>query len=157
MRVAAVVAMSRNGVIGRDGRLPWKLSSDLKLFRRLTIGRPVIMGRRTWDSLVRKPLPDRENIVVTRQRDFAPEGATIAHSLTEAVAAARGIAERDGVDEIAIIGGAQIFAEALERNVLDRIYLSEIDLTVDGDTVLAGAKPRGLARKRPGTHAERPG
>ncbi len=136
MRTTFVVARARNGVIGRDGRLPWKLPSDLKLFRQLTLGRPVIMGRRTWESLGTRPLPGRHNLVITRQLDYEAEGALVVHSLAAALEAARKLAEQDGADEIAIIGGGQIFAEALAADQVDRIYLSEVEIEADGDTVM---------------------
>ena len=136
MRTTFVVAADRNGIIGRDGRLPWKLPSDLKLFRRLTLGRPVVMGRRTWESLGIRPLPGRHNLVITRQLDYEAEGALVVHSLTAALEAARKLAEQDGADEIAIIGGGQIFAEALAADQVDRIYLSEVELEAEGDTVM---------------------
>ena len=136
MRTTFVVARARNGVIGRDGRLPWKLPSDLKLFRQLTLGRPVIMGRRTWESLGIRPLPGRHNLVITRQLDYEAEGALVVHSLAAALAAARKLAEQDGADEIAIIGGGQILAEALAADQVDRIYLSEVEIEADGDTMM---------------------
>jgi len=136
MRTTFVVAAARNGVIGRAGGLPWKLSSDLKLFRQLTLGRPVIMGRRTWESLAIKPLPDRHNIVVTRKPDYRAEGALVVHSLHQALAAATRLAVTDGAEEIAIIGGGEIFAEALAAKLVDRIYLSQVDLEPAGDTVM---------------------
>ncbi len=128
MRVSAVVAASDNGVIGRDGGLPWHVSSDMKLFKEITLGKPVIMGRRTWESLPRRPLPGRRNIVVTRQHDFSAEGAELAHSVEDALAMCAGEAE------VSIIGGGQIYADAMART--DRIYLTRIHLEVDGDTVL---------------------
>src|SRR5262245_13262647 len=136
MRTTFVVAVARNGVIGRDGRLPWKLSSDLKLFRSLTNGRPVIMGRRTWESLAIQPLPGRPNIVITSRPDYRAEGALVVHSLQAALAAARKLARQLGSYEIAIIGGGQIFAEALAADEVDRIYMSEVDLEPEGDTVM---------------------
>jgi len=136
MRTTFVVARARNGVIGRDGRLPWKLPSDLKLFRQLTLGRPVIMGRRTWESLGIRPLPGRHNLVITRQLDYEAEGALVVHSLAAALEAARQLAEQDGADEIAIIGGGQILAEALAADQVDRIYLSEVEIEADGDTMM---------------------
>jgi dihydrofolate reductase len=136
MRTTFVVAAARNGVIGRDGRLPWKLPSDLRLFRKLTLGRPVIMGRRTWESLGIRPLPDRHNIVITRNPDYRAQGAHVVGSLQAALTEARRLAELDGAEEIAIIGGGQVFAEALAADLVDRIYLSEVDLDTEGDTVL---------------------
>jgi dihydrofolate reductase len=128
-------------VIGRDGRLPWNLPSDLKLFRKLTLGRPVIMGRRTWESLGIQPLPDRHNIVITRKAGYRTQGAHVVHSLEAALAAARKFAAQDGAEEIAIIGGGQIFAEALATGRVDRIYLSEVDLETGGDTVMPALDP----------------
>ena len=137
-------------MIGRDGRLPWKLPSDLKMFRRLTLGRPVIMGRRTWESLGIQPLPERHNIVITRQPGYHAEGARVVHSLGAALAAARQLAERDGAEEIAIIGGGEVFAEALAGDLVDRIYLSAVDLEATGETVMPAidrAKWRETARQ----------
>lgn len=125
-----VVAVARNGVIGRDGGLPWRLSSDLKLFRRLTMGKPLIMGRKTWDSLS-KPLDGRDNIVVTRDEGFAPPGALPAHNIEAALALARDCAARRGVDEIMVIGGARIFADLLDR--AGRIYWTDVDAAPPGD------------------------
>lgn len=132
MRVSAVVAASENGVIGCDGGLPWHVSSDLKLFKEITLGKPIIMGRRTWQSLPRKPLPGRRNIVITRQQDFSADGAELAHSVDEALALCAGEAE------VSIIGGGQIYADAMSRT--DRIYLTRIHLEVDGDTFLPELK-----------------
>jgi dihydrofolate reductase len=131
MRVVFVVAASRNGVIGRDGGLPWRLSSDLKIFRRLTLGKPVIMGRKTWDSIGR-PLDGRLNIVVTRGPSIGKSGVVTARSLADALTIARRRAKADGVDEIAVIGGGEIFREFLPY--ADRIYVTEVDVVVEGDT-----------------------
>ena len=120
-----VVAMSRNGVIGRDNRLPWRLPADLAYFKRVTLGHPVIMGRRTWESIGRA-LPGRKNIVVSRNRDYAAPGATVVGSLGEAWAAA------GDAEEASVIGGTSLFAEALP--VADRIHLTEVDAEVEGDT-----------------------
>lgn len=128
------VARARNGVIGRDGDLPWKISSDLKLFRRLTMGKPVIMGRKTWDSLPKKPLPGRLNIVLSRDGTFEPEGAVACEQFEEALAIAREQAAEDGEDEVCVIGGAALFEIALPR--AKRIYLTEVDAEVDGDVVM---------------------
>ncbi len=128
MRVSAVVAASENDVIGCDGGLPWHVSSDLKLFKEITLGKPIIMGRRTWDSLPGKPLPGRRNIVITRQTGFSAVGAELAHSVDEALALC------DGEEEVSIIGGGQIYAEAMARTT--RIYLTRVHLEVEGDTFL---------------------
>ena len=125
------VARARNGVIGRAGGLPWRLSSDLKLFKALTLGKPVIMGRKTWDSLPRKPLPGRMNIVLTRDGSFETQGALVFEDFTDAVATAREQAEEDGVDEVCVIGGADLFALALPK--ARRLYLTEVDAEAEGD------------------------
>ncbi len=121
-----VAAVARNGVIGKDNRLPWHLPEDLAHFKALTTGHAVIMGRKTWDSLPAKfkPLPQRLNIVVTRDAAFRAEGAVIAHSLPEAIAAA-------GNDAAFVIGGAEIYALALP--LADRIEFTEVDAGCEGD------------------------
>jgi len=128
------VARSRNGVIGRDGGLPWRLSSDLKLFKRLTLGKPVIMGRRTWGSLPRKPLPGRLNLVLSRDIHFEPEGAVVCETFSEAVQIGREQAAEDGVEEVCVIGGVALFELALPR--ARRLYLSEVDAEVEGDVFM---------------------
>ncbi|WP_119268304.1 dihydrofolate reductase [Taklimakanibacter deserti] len=128
-RIAFVVAVARNGVIGRHGVLPWRISSDLKRFKAITMGKPVIMGRKTWESLPRRPLPGRLNIVVTRDRHYRAEGAVVTASVAEALAQAR----QTDSDEICVIGGAEIFRQMLPMT--DRLYLTEVDLTPEGDVV----------------------
>ena len=114
MFVSIHVAIAENGVIGREGGLPWRLSTDLKRFKADTLGKPIVMGRKTWDSFPRRPLPDRLNILVTRDAALRADGAEVAHSLEDALTLAR-IRGRcmAGVDEICVIGGAQIYAQAL--------------------------------------------
>ena len=129
--IALVVAVAENGVIGRGGELPWRQSSDLKLFRRLTMGKPIIMGRKTYES-IGKPLDGRTNIVVTRRPDFAPEGVVVAATPVEAVSFARTAAQGSGADEIMVIGGAEIYRALLD--VADRIYLTRIQAAPYGDT-----------------------
>ena len=129
--VALVVARARGGVIGRDGDLPWRLSADLKRFKALTMGKPVIMGRKTWDSLPIKPLPGRTNIVLSRDGSFEAERAVVCETFTDAVDIAREQAADDGVDEICVIGGAALFALALPK--ARRLYLTEVEAEVDGD------------------------
>ncbi|WP_417491251.1 dihydrofolate reductase [Maricaulis sp.] len=130
-RICLIVARGRNGVIGSDGDLPWRLSSDLKHFKAVTSGKPIIMGRKTWDSLPRRPLPGRLNIVVTRQADFIAEGGQVAGDLTAALAHALAQAHLDEVDEVFVIGGAQIYAAALDH--AHRLYITEVDAEPDGD------------------------
>jgi dihydrofolate reductase len=120
-----VVAMARNRVIGRDNRLPWKLPEDLAYFKRVTMGHPVVMGRRTWQS-IGKPLPGRDNIVVSRNAAFRAPGATVVTSLEAAWRAA------GNAQEVCVIGGTSLFAESLP--VADRIHLTEVDAVVEGDT-----------------------
>jgi dihydrofolate reductase len=127
------VARAANGVIGRGGALPWRLKSDLALFRALTIGKPVIMGRRTWDSLPRRPLPGRFNIVLSRDGTFDPAGALVCEDFSEAVGIARDHARDEGVEEACVIGGAALFELALPRAA--RIYLTEVEANPEGDVV----------------------
>lgn len=117
--------MARNRVIGRDNRLPWRLPADLAYFKRVTMGHPVIMGRRTWESIGRA-LPGRQNIVVSRNRDYSAPGATVVGSLDDAWRAA------GEVEEACVIGGTSLFAEALPH--ADRIHLTEVEAEVEGDT-----------------------
>ena len=123
-RIALVVARARNGVIGRDGDLPWRLRSDLQRFKAVTMGKPCIMGRKTWESLPLKPLPGRLNLVLSKDESFEPKGAVACTSLDEAVEIAREQAMEDGVDEVCVIGGAGIFAAALPRG--GRLYLAGV-------------------------------
>src|SRR3954471_13361656 len=106
MKVVLIAAVAENGVIGRDGTLPWRLKSDMQHFRRLTMGKPVVMGRKTYESLALKPLPARTNIVVSRDRSFTAPGVLVAPSLEFALTAARADAMRRGVSDIMVIGGA---------------------------------------------------
>jgi dihydrofolate reductase len=129
-QISLIVAMAENGVIGRDGDLPWRISSDLKLFRQLTMGKPLIMGRKTFSSL-KKPLDGRDTIVVTRNPAFTADGAIVVHSLDKALAAARDFALRRGVDELFVIGGAELFRQALP--LASRLYLTRIAAEIPGD------------------------
>jgi dihydrofolate reductase len=130
MLVSIVVAVAENGIIGRGGGLPWRLSSDLKTFRRITMSKPMIMGRRTFQSL-KKPLDGRDNIVITRDPDYRPEGALMAADFATALEIARTCAERRGADEITVIGGNSVFAEALPLTT--RIYKTEVHAEITGD------------------------
>lgn len=136
--IVFVVAVADNGVIGQGNAMPWRLPSDLKRFKRLTLGRPVIMGRRTFLSIGR-PLPGRTNVVVTRDRAFAAPGVVAAPSLEAAFAAAKGDALRRAVPEIMVIGGADIFAQALDR--ADRLEVTEVHAAPEGDAHLAPFDP----------------
>lgn len=128
MKVTLVVAIAENGVIGRDGDLPWRLSTDMKRFKATTMGKPVVMGRKTWESFPKRPLPGRHNIVITRDRAYVAEGADVTSSLDEAMQFARA----DGAAEVAVIGGGQIYGQALPD--ADRLDVTHVLATVDGDT-----------------------
>jgi dihydrofolate reductase len=122
--ISIIVAASTNDVIGAQGDLPWRLSDDLKRFKGVTMGKPIVMGRKTWDSIGR-PLPGRHNIVVTRQPDFSAEGCDVVASVEEAIAVA------GDVDEIMVIGGSQIYELALP--LAKRLYLTRVHAEVEGD------------------------
>jgi dihydrofolate reductase len=124
--ITLVLAMAENGVIGNKGGLPWRLPDDLRRFKELTMGKPCIMGRRTWESLPRKPLPGRTNVVVTRDKSFHDDGAVVVHSLEEA------LARTHDAPEVAIIGGAELFKEATP--LANRVDLTEVHAEIEGDT-----------------------
>lgn len=128
MRVALILAMAENGVIGDKGTIPWRIPDDMRRFKALTMGKPIVMGRKTWDSLPKKPLPGRTNIVITRDRAFTSAGATVVHSFDEAFA----LAEKERAAEIMVIGGAEIYRATLPR--ADRVYLTEVHADLRGDT-----------------------
>jgi len=121
--ISMIVARSRNHVIGRDNQMPWKISADLQFFKRITMGHPVIMGRKTWESIGR-PLPGRRNIVVSRNADFELTGAELAGSLDEA------LNRLSEAPRVFVIGGEQLFKQAF--NQADKLYITEIDIDVDG-------------------------
>ena len=128
--VALVAAVADNGVIGRDNRLIWRLKSDLRRFRDLTWGKPMIMGRKTFES-IGKPLPGRRTVVLTRDPAFAPEGVEVAHGWDEAVARADALAAEMGASEIMVVGGAEIYALALPQ--VRRLYLTQVHAAPEGD------------------------
>lgn len=127
-----IVARARNGVIGRDGDLPWRLRDDMAFFKKQTIGKPVIMGRKTWDSFPKRPLPKRPNIILTRSIVFEAPEAWVHSNIHAALETAKAQARILGVDEVFIIGGAQLYRQAF--TLTDRLYLTEIDAEIDGDT-----------------------
>ncbi len=129
--LSLIVAAAENGIIGRANQLPWHLPADLKHFRALTIGKPIVMGRRTFES-IGKPLPGRFNIVISRQTGLDLGDVSVAGTVKEALRIGREAAAADGVDEILVIGGAEIYQQALPR--ADRIYLTEVHAEVAGDT-----------------------
>ena len=131
---AGPIARARNGVIGRNGKLPWRLKSDMAIFRATTMGKPVIMGRKTWESLPKKPLIGRTNIVLSRDGSFEPQGAVVCEEFSEAVSIGREQAEEDGADEVCVIGGASLFEIALSK--ARRLYLTEVDADVRSEGVV---------------------
>lgn len=128
-----IVAVAENGVVGRDNALPWRLSEDLKYFKRTTLGKPLVMGRKTFESIGR-PLPGRPNIVISRDSGFARDGVEVVHSLPAAVERARELATGAGVGEVMVIGGAQVYLDAIPLAV--RLYVTEVHAAYRGDTYL---------------------
>ncbi|RBP13764.1 dihydrofolate reductase [Roseiarcus fermentans] len=133
-----VAAVARNRVIGADNRLLWRLSSDLKRFKALTLGKPLVMGRKTFQAIGR-PLPGRETIVVTRDPGFRADGVLVAHGLEAALALAEARAAAMGADAIVIAGGGELYAQTLSR--ADRLALTEVALAPDGDAVFPAVDP----------------
>jgi dihydrofolate reductase len=131
MQIVLVVAVADNGVIGADNAIPWRLKTDMQRFKALTTGKPVVMGRKTFLSL-RRPLPGRTNIVMTRDTRFRKEGAVVTTSLARALDVARGDALRRFVTEIAVIGGAEIYAQWIA--LADRLEVTEVHAAPNGDT-----------------------
>jgi dihydrofolate reductase len=129
-RLALVLAMADNGVIGARGAIPWRIADDMRRFKAITMGKPIVMGRKTWDSLPKKPLPGRTNIIITRDRAFRADGAAVVHSLDEAIARA----QSEKPDEIMIVGGAEIYLAALPRANL--IHLTQVHGDFEGDAHL---------------------
>jgi len=130
VKLSMIVAVAQNRVIGRNNALPWYLPNDLKYFKQTTLGKPVIMGRKTYES-IGKPLPGRTNIVITRQADYQPEGVKVVSSVEDARALAESVCLIDGQEEAMIMGGAEIYALCLP--VCDRLYLTEVHAEVEGD------------------------
>ncbi|MCE7065586.1 dihydrofolate reductase [Dyadobacter sp. CY326] len=127
MQISIIVAVSKNGVIGKDNQLLWRLPDDLKRFKQLTLGHPMIMGRKTFES-IGKALPGRTSIVITRKDDFNADGIVVAHSLLEALR----IAEESETSEAFVVGGGEIYVEA--QPLADKMYITEVDTIIDGDT-----------------------
>ena len=131
IRLSMMVAKASNNVIGRNNKLPWYLPNALKYFKQVTFGKPVIMGRKTWESL-KGPLPGRTNIVITRQPDYRAEGAKVVATVEDAITMAENVAFIEGQEEAVIMGGAEIYALALPQT--ERLYLTEVHAAVEGDT-----------------------
>ena len=130
-----MVAVAENGVIGRDGGMPWRLSADMRRFKATTMGKPVVMGRKTWESFPKRPLPGRHNIIVTRDPAYAADGASVVASLDAALALARG----EGAGEVCVIGGGEVYAAALP--CADRLDVTHILAEIDGDTRFPAIDP----------------
>jgi len=128
--LAMIVAMARNRAIGVENTLPWRISGDLQFFKRTTLGKPVVMGRKTFESIGR-PLPGRRNIVITRNPDWRAEGVTAVSSLETALEVATGVAAEEGAQEVMVIGGAEIYRQAMP--LAERLYVTEVDAEVTGD------------------------
>ena len=132
MKVSLIVAVAENGVIGKDNDLIWHLPNDMRFFKETTTGHHVIMGRKNFESIPHKfrPLPNRTNIVITKQSDYKAEGCIVVNSVEEALK----VAKSNGDNEVFIIGGGQIYRIALEKNLVDKIYLTKVYHSFDGDT-----------------------
>lgn len=130
MKIALIVAASQNNVIGLDNQLPWHLPEDLQYFKAVTMGKPILMGRKTYDSIGR-PLPGRTNIVLTRDANWSAEGVVVVNDLDSATAASEKACAAAGVDELMIIGGEQIYRKFLP--VADKLYLTKVEAVVEGD------------------------
>ena len=133
-----IAAVAENGVIGNGNAIPWRIPSDFAHFKAITMGKPVIMGRKTFES-IGKPLPGRTNIVVSRRRDYHPDGAIVIASLESALAHAQSIAASDGAAEVMIGGGAALYAEAMP--LADRLYISHVALNPEGDVMFPVIDP----------------
>ncbi len=130
IRTVLVAAIARNGVIGAGGDLVWRISDDLKWFKKITLGKPIVMGRKTFES-IGKPLPGRDNIVISRRTDFAPKGVIVARTIDEALQLGQEWARASDADEVCVIGGGEIYAQTLP--IADRVYLTRVDAAPAGD------------------------
>jgi dihydrofolate reductase len=138
MHLALIVAMSSNGVIGRNNKLPWHLPNDLRYFKQVTLSKPVIMGRKTFESIGRS-LPGRTNIVISRNPEYEAEGVRVVGSLNEAVDLAKAVATIDGADELMVIGGEQVYAEAYP--LAEKLYLTLVHAEIRGDSFFTAFEP----------------
>jgi len=130
IKLSIIVATSKNRAIGKDNQLLWHLPEDLRYFKRVTMGKPIVMGRKTFESIGR-PLPGRLNIVVTRQHDWQHEGVKVVHSIDDALALAESYSIIDGSEEVMVIGGAEIYQAALPK--AQRLYMTHVDIDIEGD------------------------
>lgn len=153
MRVSLIVAVARNGVIGGDGALPWRIRDDMAWFRKTTMGKPLIMGRKTFTS-IGKPLPGRDSLVMTRDPAFIRDGIYLARSMRGAIRLGEACARSRDADEICVIGGGEIYAQALGR--AERIYLTRVDAAPPGDARFPELDARDWREKRINTCAATP-
>ena len=151
---AGPIARARNGVIGKDGALPWRLKSDLAIFKAVTLGKPVIMGRKTYESLPGGALKGRTNIVLTRDQSFEAKGALVVEDFAEAVQIGKEQARDDGAEEVCVIGGASVFALALPK--ARRLYLTEVEADAEGDVTLPSIDEAQWREVRREAHAAGP-
>tara|TARA_R110000868_G_scaffold32444_2_gene118027 strand:- start:1361 stop:1861 length:501 start_codon:yes stop_codon:yes gene_type:complete len=148
MHLSFFIAIADNGVIGRDNGLPWRLKGDMAYLKRMTMGKPILMGRKTWESFPKRPLPGRPNLVITRDVAYVADGAEVFPSTESAVARAEALARELGVDEAMVLGGAQIYEALLGQAT--RIYLTEVHAESEGDTRFVFAREgwREVSRER---------
>ena len=139
IKIAIIVAVSQNGIIGRDGDMPWKLSTDLKRFKSLSMGKPLVMGRKTFESVGSKPLPGRPHIIVSRSQAFEMPGVETVTSLDDALERGRAIAAEAGVDEVCVVGGGEIYRQALA--LADILYVTHVETIIEGDTAFPAIDP----------------
>ena len=150
IRKALIVARADNGIIGVDNQLPWHLPSDLRYFKQVTMGKPVVMGRKTFESIGR-PLPGRTNFVITRNADWSAPGVRVVGGLADALKLATAQAELDGTDEVMVIGGATLYREAFDR--VDRMYVTQVHASPDGDAFFEAPDQDKFARTSVEDHA----
>ena len=136
IKLSLIAARARNGAIGKSGKLPWRLADDLAFFKSATLDHPIIMGRKTWDSLPKRPLPGRENIVLTRDWRLEASGARVFTALGPAIEAGKALARAAGKREVFIVGGEALYAATIGR--ADILYITEVDTDVDGDAFFPG-------------------
>ncbi len=132
VKIVIIVAVSQNGIIGRDGDMPWKLSTDLKRFKALSMGKPLVMGRKTFESVGSKPLPGRPHVIVSRSQSFEMPGVETVGNLEVGIERARAIASETGCEEVCIVGGGEIYRQALP--LADVLHVTHVETVVDGDT-----------------------
>jgi dihydrofolate reductase len=139
IRKTIFVAVARNGIIGRDGDMPWRLSTDLKRFKAMTVGKPVVVGRKTFESFGGKPLPGRQHVVISRAADIGHPDVHMARSLEEAIEMAEALARKQGESEISVLGGGEIYAQAMA--FVDRMCITHVEADVEGDTSFPAIDP----------------